>query len=338
MCQQHLNEHLILPHRTIVEFINIREQCAWVHNDAPKNATRKAVQMISAGVARVGVVQSIPLWKEAILPSALIVGGELAGITAARALATRGYQVELVARQSINQEQDEDSGTTLLTLEQLQDEGITVRTWPDTLELHGSPGNYEVMFQYGSQVDHVAIGAVLVDMEELNKGAPPLFNTASSNRFLNRIMLRAGNSDYLASTGIDLLREITITKTSGIFVVPSDGIKLPQNQVQCGLAVAARISTHLEQKSITPRAMAVTIDSQLCRGCGNCADICPYIEMRERDDGSVYAYIDKALCLGCGACIPGCPSGAINQPLQSDKQIVSTLRSVLRRDQILSEV
>ena len=338
MCQQYLNEHLILPHNTIIEFVNIREHCAWVHSDTPKHATRKAVQMISAGVARVWATPSITLRKESILPAALIVGGELTDITAARALASRGYQVDIIARQRTNQGQDEHSGATLFMLEQLQDKGITVRTWPDALELHGSPGNYDVVLEHGSQVDHIPTGALLVDMEELNKGAFPLLNTTSSKRFLDQIILRAGNLDYLASTGADLLREVTIKKTSGIFLLPSDIVKLQQDQVQYGLAAAARISTYLEQTSITPRAMAVTIDSQLCRGCGNCADICPYIEMREHDSGLVYAYIDNALCLGCGACIPSCPSGAITQPLQSDKQLVSTLRSMLPRGQIFSEV
>ena len=363
MCQQYLNEHLILPHNTIVEFVNIREQCAWVHRDTPKSATRKAVQMISAGVARVRATSPMTLQKEAILPTALVIGGDLISITAARALASRGYQVELAARQRAEQgqyepfasehvsrspersegeesrsAQDRLRETVPLMLEQLQDEGITVRPWPDTLELHGSPGSYEVVLEYGSQVDRVPTGAVLINMEELNKGASPLLNISSPRGLLERIISRTNDSSYLTAIGGNLLREITIKETSGIFLVPSDAAKLSQDQVQCGLAAAARVSTYLGQTSITPRAMAAAIDSELCRGCGNCADICPYIEMRRYADGTVYAHVDKALCLGCGACITICPSGAITQPRQSDKQIISTLRSMLRRGQILSEV
>ena len=319
---------IILPHNTFVEFVNIREQCAWVHKDNPKGATHKAVQMISAGVALARVTPAMPLGEKPILPSALIIGGGLVNITAARALVSQGFQVELISRQELKQGQHE----------QLQQEGVIVKPWPEALKLHGSPGNYETVLEYGSQVDRVPTGAVLVDMEELNKGAPPLLNTISDSGLLDRLISRTRNSGYLASTSADLLREITIKETSGIFLLPPDGAELPEIQTLHGLAMAARVSTYLEQASISPRATAVNIDSKLCRGCGNCADICPYIEMRKRADGTVYAYVDEALCLGCGACITNCPAGAITQPLQSDRQIISMLRSLLRPRQRLSGV
>ena len=326
MCQRYLNEHLILPHNTIVEFVNIREQCAWAHKDDPLGATHKAVQMISAGVARTKLAASILSGERSILPGIVIAGGGLVNITAARALASRGYQVELVARQSSEQNQ---------LLEQLQGKDVILKAWPDALKLEGSPGNYDVVLGYDSQVDRVPAGAVLVNVEELNRGASPPLNTTFNSGLLDRIMTRRGNSGYLASIGNDLLGEITINKTDGIFLIPPDGADLPEDEIVHGLAIAARVSAYLEQASISPRAMAIDIDSKLCRGCGDCADICPYIEMRERTDGTAYAYIDKALCLGCGACITSCPAGAITQPLQSDKQIIHTLRSMLRLRQRL---
>ena len=329
MCQQYLNEHLILPHKTIVEFVNIREQCAWAHKDTPKGATRKALQMILAGIVRARMATSMPSEERPVLPSALIIGGGLVDITAARALASHGYQVELVARQSPEQNQ---------LLEQLQGSDVMVKTWPNALKLEGSPGNYEAVLEYDSQVDQVPAGAVLVNMEELNEGTTSLLTKTFDSGLLGRIIARIGDSGYLAGGGDDLIREITIGERGGIFLIPPKGTKLPEGQILHGLAVAARVSTYLEQASISPRATAVDIDSKLCRGCGDCADICPYIEMKENENGAVYAYIDKVLCLGCGVCIAHCPAGAITQPLQSDKQIVHTLRSMLRRGQVLSEV
>ena len=329
MCQHYINEHLILPRKTIVEFVNIREQCAWAHKDTPKGATRKAVQMVLAGIVRVKMAIPMSSEEKSVLPSAIIIGGGFVDITAARALASQGYQIELVARQSPEQNQ---------LLEQLQGSDVTVKTWPNDLKLDGSPGNYEAVLEYGSQVDHVPAGAVLVNMQEFNEGTTSLPNTKFTSGLLGRIMARTGNSGCLAGGGDDLLREITIGERGGIFLITPDGIELPEDQLPHGLAVAARVSTYLEQASISPRATAVDIDSRLCRGCGDCADICPYIEMRANTNGTVYAYIDKALCLGCGACIVSCPAGAITQPLQSDRQIVHTLRSMIRRAQVLSEV
>ncbi len=39
-----------------VEFVNIREQCAWAHRDAPGLATAKAARLIAAAVAKVGLI------------------------------------------------------------------------------------------------------------------------------------------------------------------------------------------------------------------------------------------------------------------------------------------
>lgn len=338
MCQKYLNQHLVLPHNALVEFVNIREQCAWVHKDDPQGATRKAMQIISSGVTRARLTTPAVPEKKSILPRALIIGGGLVGITAARPLVSRGYRVDLVARQGFGRGQHEPRETILPTVGQLREEGVTVKAWPDALEVHGPPGNYEAVLQYGSQVDRVPAGAVLLDMQELGREPSPLVNTTSTHGLLSRITSRRGNSGHLAGVADDFLREITIKETCGMFLVPPDGAELPQQQVLRGLAAAARVSSYFEQASITPRVTAVDIDSKLCRGCGDCADICPYIEMKEHGDGTAYACVDKALCLGCGACIASCPTGAITQPLQSDKQIVSTLRSMLPPSRKLVEV
>jgi heterodisulfide reductase subunit A-like polyferredoxin len=337
MCQQYLDQYLVLPLDTIVEFVNIREQCAWVHRDTPKSATRKAVQIISAGVKRVRVAPPTTIDKKSILPTAVIIGEGLVSATTARVLASQGYQVDLVTKQRAKQGQREYNEATLFTIEQLQDEGITVRPWPDTLELQGSPGNYEVVLEYGSQVDRVYAGAVIVDIGELGKRPSPL-NSNSNSGLLGRIIARIGNSSCFTGESADIIREITIGERSGLFPVLPGGAKSPEDQSAHGLAIAARVSTYLERASISPRSTAVIIDKKLCRGCGDCADICPYIEMKENGNGTVYAYLNNILCFGCGACVARCPAGAITQPLESDKQLVYTLQSMLHRGEVLSGV
>ncbi|MFC1939554.1 FAD-dependent oxidoreductase [Chloroflexota bacterium] len=337
MCQQYLNQNLILPHQTTVEFVNIREQCAWVHEDDPKGATRKAVQIISSGVTRANLAPIRSLEEESILPGALIIGGGSTCLTAARALASRGYQATLIAREGINQGKYQPKETSPPVFAQLQDNNLVIKPWPDTLKLNGSPGNYEAILEYGSRGDCVTAGAVLADTEELNKGMASPLNTNPFSSLISRPISRANDPAFLYGSGGDLLREVTIKDTTGLFLVPPDGANSPDEQVLRGLAAAARVSAFLEQASLSPRATAVNIDSKMCRGCGDCADICPFIEMREREDGTLYACIDKVLCLGCGACVTSCPAGAITQPLQSDKQVISTLRSMLKPGQVLSK-
>ncbi|OQX60998.1 MAG: hypothetical protein B6I38_02580 [Anaerolineaceae bacterium 4572_5.1] len=52
----------------------------------------------------------------------------------------------------------------------------------------------------------------------------------------------------------------------------------------------------------------IYIDSQLCTGCGICADICPTNAIVMRDNK---AFIQQDLCKECQACITECPQRAI---------------------------
>jgi len=338
MCQHYLCENNVLPSGTIVEFCNIREQCAWVHKDDPRGATNKALQIISSAVARVGSQEPLLLKEEPILSRVLIVGGSIAGVIAARALTARGYHVELFSDQELLAKSSVTGEVNLPDLEQCRQQGMVVRLLPDSLQLNGSPGQYKVMLQYGSRSDSVDAGALLIEVKGVDKEASPVITIQNNDGLLDRIMKRRENANSDANIKGDLLREITIGDTSGIFWLPTAGDKPIGNQVLLGLAMAARISAYLEQTKIKSRVMAVNIDSQLCRGCGDCAAVCSYIEMQERGDGTVRASVDKTLCLGCGACIATCPTGAITQPWQSDQQMVATLQSLLQPHHVASEV
>jgi Fe-S-cluster-containing hydrogenase component 2 len=50
------------------------------------------------------------------------------------------------------------------------------------------------------------------------------------------------------------------------------------------------------------------VDTDLCTGCGTCAERCP-VEAITVDDVSV---VDTEKCIGCGVCYPTCPSGAVS--------------------------
>ena len=83
----------------MVEMVNLREHCSWVHPNDPEGATRKAAELIRMGVERVRMAH--PIYKEEREPvrAALVIGGGLSGMTAALAIADSGYDVHLVERQ-----------------------------------------------------------------------------------------------------------------------------------------------------------------------------------------------------------------------------------------------
>ncbi|MHA1729163.1 MAG: hydrogenase iron-sulfur subunit [Promethearchaeota archaeon] len=88
-------------HRDLIAFANIREQNSWVHRKEPDLATQKAIEQIEAQVEYIkeAKIQTHKL-KVSINQKALIIGGGVAGIHGALAIANAGYKVVLVERDS----------------------------------------------------------------------------------------------------------------------------------------------------------------------------------------------------------------------------------------------
>ncbi|MFO7942851.1 MAG: FAD-dependent oxidoreductase [Anaerolineales bacterium] len=82
----------------LMEMVNIRGFCAWVHTHEPEKATRKALELVRMGVARANTLA--PIYKSNIPPTkrALVIGGGVSGMTAALAVADSGFNAVLVER------------------------------------------------------------------------------------------------------------------------------------------------------------------------------------------------------------------------------------------------
>ena len=81
-----------------VEIANIREQVSWPHQNAPEEATRKAIEIVRTLVEKVRRDEPLAPLALPIVKRALVVGGGIAGLTAALDIADAGYPVVLVER------------------------------------------------------------------------------------------------------------------------------------------------------------------------------------------------------------------------------------------------
>ncbi len=82
----------------LLEMANIRDQCSWVHSAQPGRATEKAVDLVRMAVARASRLMPLDEETVPVNSAALVVGGGIAGMTAALALADQGFPVHLVEK------------------------------------------------------------------------------------------------------------------------------------------------------------------------------------------------------------------------------------------------
>ena len=82
----------------LLEVVNLREQCSFVHHDQIPLANKKATELVRIAIGRVSVAKPVTKQRHICLPSALVIGGGVSGMTSALAIADSGYDVHLVER------------------------------------------------------------------------------------------------------------------------------------------------------------------------------------------------------------------------------------------------
>jgi len=85
--------------RYLFEMANIRDQDSWVHMHEPEAATEKAKDLVRMAVAKAQFLKPLKPGQLSVNKATLIIGGGLAGITAALSLADQGLESYLVEKE-----------------------------------------------------------------------------------------------------------------------------------------------------------------------------------------------------------------------------------------------
>ncbi len=82
----------------LFEMANIRDQCSWIHMNEPKEATRKAQDLLRMAVSKARHLSPLKRVEISVVQKALVVGGGVSGLVASLSLAEQGFEVFLVER------------------------------------------------------------------------------------------------------------------------------------------------------------------------------------------------------------------------------------------------
>ena len=157
----------------LFDMANIRDQCSWVHQGEPERATAKAKDLVRSTVARSRMLrplyeQSLPLTKRA-----LVIGGGLAGMIAARMLSRQGFPVTLVEREtelggnlrrlrrSLDGE-DVQGRLEALRAQLMGDENVQVLLGAEVVSSTGFIGNFETEVMVGAGPRKIRHGVTIL--------------------------------------------------------------------------------------------------------------------------------------------------------------------------------
>ena len=158
----------------LFEFVNIREHCSWIHTKEPDPATEKAKKLIAMGVAKARLLEPQKETESNVIPTAIVIGGGLTGLTVAASLTAQGIDTHLV-------EASEKLGGVLAEIEIIGPEFGRSRELLDGLirDLRASPsakihlntkvtaasgfiGNFEVTIDGNGKSEKIPAGAIVV--------------------------------------------------------------------------------------------------------------------------------------------------------------------------------
>jgi len=159
---------------SLFEMVNIREQCAWVHANDNAGATRKAHDLIRMGVAKAALLGPREKVQIEVIPAALVIGGGIAGLTAALTVAKGGFPVKLVEKESelgglvgkLHTLYPRDQSAREFVEKRIEaveeHTAIEIFTGAEVADVSGSIGHYQITIVQDSQSSKFDVGAIIV--------------------------------------------------------------------------------------------------------------------------------------------------------------------------------
>jgi len=158
----------------LFNFVNIRDQCTWVHMKDPEGAYRKAVDLVRMGVAKAEKLEPLDTINIKINPSALVIGGGVAGMSAALNLSKQGFKTYLVEKEDklggrLNSlyklfpydiEASEFVGKIISNVQNAKN--LEILTSSKVKSIDGFVGNFEIEIDQNGISKNLDVGAIIV--------------------------------------------------------------------------------------------------------------------------------------------------------------------------------
>jgi len=157
----------------LFEMANIRNQCTWVHSQEKDKATAKAKDLVRMAISRASLLEPIPDLSVPVSKTALVIGGGIAGMTAALSLANQGFSATIVEKSGILggaaldvlhtwKGEDVPSYLNDLIRDVSANSNITVLLNAEVIDASGFVGNFETKVRRNDSIQTILHGATII--------------------------------------------------------------------------------------------------------------------------------------------------------------------------------
>jgi len=156
-------------------FVNIREQCSWVHMKEKEAATEKAKDLIRMGVERAKLLQPLEEPRIPVEKRALVIGGGVSGMTTALSIGNMGFPVELVEKENelggmvrnLYSLFEGGGQNAMETIQPLIDKvtahpNVNIHLNAGIADIYGYIGNFDIKIEENGKENEVKVGTIVV--------------------------------------------------------------------------------------------------------------------------------------------------------------------------------
>jgi heterodisulfide reductase subunit A len=315
--------------RYLMEIVNLRNHCTWVHSSDKKEATEKAKTLMRMGASRVALQEPLEDIRVPVTPAALVVGGTPSGLACTLKLAQGGLRAYLVEKENdLNaMKANQTKFVTRLIDELGKTENAVVYTGAELGAVQGYVGNFNVEIITAAGKEKIDIGSVVIATAQ-NISAPSDDGDYESKLFLKRnennfFMVMLGNLNPLDFN------------TAGVFKCGPARMEMGVlDAIMDGEGAASRAAGVISKTVMVKSPIISVVLDENCDGCAYCIEPCPahaltLIEYIEHDGTKKKTVeVNDALCLGCGNCMATCPKTGVYVQNFKPEQIMNMVRSV----------
>jgi heterodisulfide reductase subunit A-like polyferredoxin len=306
--RNHLFERLGLK-RCSFETINLRDH---LHAGAQDEAAlvERARDLLRAAFIRARFLGPLRAGATEMGRRVLILGGSEAGVAAAQNLARQGLEVRLVHRGRLGGP-ELPAAVAARPLPGDLGPGVAVVEEAEIIEVTGHVGDFSVAANVGGRKRRWQADVLCVT--DFHLVPLTIYAGQVGLKKFYRFDFAFFNTPQM---GVYRLMPKTLERVS---------------PAEAGAALAAEVATSAAKAFLNDHQLSPWVDPLRCRGCGRCAEICPFdaVTMRPNADGSFRAEVLRYNCVGCGGCVGRCPVTALDMPYFSNRLLEEMVAGVL---------